>query len=66
MFYEQLSKHRENEIIKNIYLLTSKQSTSTTWYSFCEGMIIASIIVHDVLQKLNSKTPLHKNKTSIS
>ena len=53
MFYEQLSKHRENEMIKNIYLLTSKQSTSTTWYSFCEGMITASIIVHDVLQKLN-------------
>ena len=29
-FYEQLSKHRDNKIIKDIYLLTSKQSTSKT------------------------------------
>ena len=35
-FYEQLSKHKDNKVIKDIYLLTSKQSTSTTWFSFRE------------------------------
>ena len=64
-FYEQLSKHRDNKIIKDIYLLTSKQSTSTTWFSFREGVITASV-VHEFLPKLNSKTPLHKNKASIN
>ena len=64
-FYEQLSKHKDNKIIKDIYLLRSKQSTSTTWFSFHEGVITASV-VHAVLPKLNSKSPLHKNKTSIN
>ena len=64
-FYEQLSKHRDNQIIKDISLLTSKQSTSTTWFCFREGVISASV-VHEVLPKLNSKTPLHKNKASIN
>ena len=62
-FYEQLSKHRDNEIIKDIYLFTSKQSTSTTWFSFRQGVITASI-AHETLPKLNRKTPLHKNKAS--
>ena len=47
-FYEKLSRVRDNTIIKRIYLLTSKQSTSTTWFSFREGEITASI-VHEVL-----------------
>ena len=64
-FYEKLSRVRDNTIIKRIYLLTSKQSTSTTWFSFREGEITASI-VHEVLPILNSKTPLHKNKASIN
>ena len=64
-FYEQLSKHRDNKIIKDIYLLTSKQSTSTTWFSFREGVITASV-VREVLPKLKSKSPLHKNKASIN
>ena len=64
-FYEQLSKHKDNKIIKSIYLLTSKQSTSTTWFSFHESVITASA-VHEVLPKLNSKTPLHKNKALIN
>ena len=64
-FHEQLSKHRDNKIIKHIYLLTSKQSISTTWFSFHEVVIKASV-VHEVLPKLNSKTPLHKNKASIN
>ena len=64
-FYEQLSKHRDNEIIKYIYLLKSKQSTSTTWFSFREGVTTASV-VPEVLPKLNSKAPLHKNKASIN
>ena len=55
----------DNEIIKNVYLLTSKQSTSTTWFPFREGGIAASL-VHEFLPKLNSKTPLHKNKDSIN
>ena len=38
----------------------TKKSTSTTWF-FREGMITASV-VHEVLPKLNSKNPLHKNK----
>ena len=33
-FFEQLPKHRDNKIIKDICLLTSKQSTSTRWFSF--------------------------------
>ena len=45
--------------------MTSKQSTSTTWFSFREGVITASV-VHEVLPKLNSKTPLHKNKASVN
>ena len=38
--------------------------TSTTWFSFCEGVITASV-VHEALPKLNSKALLHKNKASI-
>ena len=53
-FYEQLSKHRDNEIIKDIYLF---------WFSFRQGVITASI-AHEALPKLNRKTPLHKNKAS--
>ena len=64
-FYEQLSKHRDNKIIKDICLLTSKQSTSTRWFSFCKAVIKVSV-VHEVLPKLNSKTLLHKNKASIN
>ena len=64
-FYEQPSKRRHNKIIKDIYLLTSKQSTSTTWFSFREGVITASV-VREVLPKLKSKSPLHKNKASIN
>ena len=64
-FYEQLPKHRDNKIIKGIYLLTSKQCTSTTWFSFREGVITASV-VNEVLPKLNSKSLLHKNKASNS
>ena len=56
-FYDQLSKHRDNEIIKDIYLFTSKQSTSTTWFSFRQGVITVSI-AHEALPKLNRKTPL--------
>ena len=59
------STELDNEIITNVYLLTSKQSTSTTWFSFREGVITASV-VHEFLPKLNSKTPLHKNKASIN
>ena len=54
IFYEQLSKHRDNEIIEDIYSLTSKQSTSRTWFSFREDMFTAST-VHEALPKLNSK-----------
>ena len=64
-FYEQISKHKDNKIIKAIYLLTSKQSTSTAWSSFREGVITASF-VHEHLPKLNSKTLFHKNKASIN
>ena len=59
------STELDNEIITNVYLLTSKQSTSTTWFSFREGVITASV-VHEILPKLNSKTPFHKNKASIN
>ena len=62
-FYEQLSKHRDNQIIEDIYSLTSKQSTLTTWFSFREDVFTAST-VHEALPKLNSKTPLHENKAS--
>ena len=41
----------------------SKQSTSKTWFSFREGYYS---VVHEVLAKLNRKTPLHKNKASIN
>ena len=61
--YEKLSKHRGDKIIKDIYLLTSKQSTSRAWFSFREGVITASL-VHEVLPKLNSKIPSRKNKAS--
>ena len=44
--------------------MTLKQSTSTMWFSFREGVITASV-VHEVLSKLKSKTPLHKNEASI-
>ena len=64
-FYKQISKHKDNKIIKSIYLLTPKQSTSTTWFSFRECVTAASV-VRDVLPKLNSKTLLHKNKASIN
>ena len=49
-FYEQLWKHRDNKIIKDIHLLKSKQSTSTTWFSFREDVITASV-VHEALPK---------------
>ena len=51
--------------MKNFQGSETKQSTSTTWFSFREGEITASI-VHEVLPILNSKTPLHKNKASIN
>ena len=63
--YELSTKRRNNQITKDIYFLMSKQSTSTTWFSFCEG-VIAESIVHEVLPKLNSKALLHKIKASIS
>ena len=44
-------EHRDNKI-KDIYLLISKQSTSTTWFSFREDVITASVVheqgVHSV------------------
>ena len=64
-FYELLSKHRDNKIIKYIYLLTSKQSTSTVLFFFYEVVVTASV-VYEVLPKLSSKAPLHKNKASIN
>lgn len=43
--YEQLSKHWDNQMIKDIYLLTSKQSTCAAWFLFRdEGMITASFM----------------------
>ena len=64
-FDEQLSKKRDKQIIKDIYLLTSKQSTSTAWFSLRKGVITASA-EHHILSKLNSKTLLRKIKASIN
>ena len=64
-FYEQFLKHKDNQIIRDIYLLTSKQSTSAAWFYFQEGVITASV-VHEVLLKVNSKTPLHENTAPIN
>ena len=45
--------------------IKTKQSTSTTCFSFLECVITASV-VHEALPKLNIKTPSHKNKASIN
>ena len=61
-----LTTFKEQRQSNNYFgLLTSKQSTSKTWFSFREGGIATSV-VHEVLPKLNSKTPLLKNKASIN
>ena len=60
-----MNNFHDNQMIKYIYLSTSKQSTSATWFSFREGVITVSV-VYEVLPKLNSKTPLDKNKASIN
>ena len=45
--------------------MTSKRSASRAWFSFREGVIIASV-VPEISPKLNSKHLFHKNKASIN
>ena len=46
-------------------MLTSKQSNSKPWNSFW-GSAIPALVIHEVLTKLRSEIPLHKNKNFIN